>query len=144
MCLTQLKPLWRRNKSSTLTHFDIYPILISLMISLRSHFLQNHWWTNTMLFQTDLRLNVNTHKARKLKKTFEHCRNHTLHVCTQAHTHWGLVHFLSREKQEHYSCPGSHYFLSLPLTTGPKRLGSNFHYRNWNIELGSRPVILIL
>ena len=42
---------------------------------------------------------------------------------TLTHTgtlHMGLLHFLTRGKQEHYSWPGPHCFLSLPLTSSPR------------------------
>lgn len=69
-----------------------------------------------MLFYPDfthLRFNVNTQRACKKEKLCS-CQKHTL----TATPHMGLLHFLTRGKQEHYSWPGPYCF----LTSSPREL----------------------
>lgn len=134
----------RRKKKSSLTHFDLYSELNSLMIQVSRHVLQNEQ-TRCHLTQniTHVRFKVNAYKAGKIKKNLGYVKN------THTNCSWGSF----------TSWPGKTRALFLDRATlfpvlapdkqpqRAQRLYTNLHYRNflpkWKTELEKWSVMLI-
>lgn len=93
--------------------------LVRLMIRVRCHFLRGpneHTADERKQFTpvfTCLRFNVNTLGNVVKQRSRAQVKKHThVHTYSQPSPHMRLLHFLTRGKQEHYSWPGPHCFLT--------------------------------